>query len=467
MNKNTKFYISLVIFYLCLFFAFNNISLFISFFIFACLLFFWGKIEIINIFWYLLLISLPFDLGKGFPVSSVIAQSGGYRVWVTLYPNLLFVFWLLILKKLRTKKSFLKKTDIFWLLILLFSSFSVFEADIKSIAVYGWVELFKGIVIFFLARNFLKVEKISKRSFLIIVSWLFFEGIISLGQFFLKSPIGLYIEEGKINISHGTVAMDSYFLFRSFGTFVAPNRLGAFSVLSLLITASSFMKPSFWENNIFVFLSFILGSWGLILSLSRTSWFAFILFSTISFIHLIRKKYHIDERIKKTALFVLICLFVFAPFLVVRIKSLINAFSYYGTGSVRLKLIKEALHLIYIRPFTGVGFNHFTKALVEWPATDVKSFFLQPVHNIYLLLAAEAGLPVLIFFLLAVIYVLRQNNKSSRKLTGRRYTGYIFLKNAVFAYLFIGFFEPFFLQPVFDLFLLILGMMEVISESKQ
>lgn len=469
MTKEIKFYFSLLILYICLFLAFNNSSLFISFAIFAFLLLFFVKIKKLEeILWYTLLASLPFDLGKSLPVSVVIPTPGlqeiGYRVWLTVSPSLILAF-LLLFNLNRGRREFTKfrTHDKLWFLFLLFSFFSVFIAPIKVIAFYGWLELVKALIIYFAAKELLKNKVILKKSLSIIFSWLFFEGFISLGQYVFKSALGRYIEEGVVNIAFGKVTSDNQFLFRSFGTFVSPNRLAAFLVLSLIVASFSFFKNQFFLNQGLILGSFSFGVIGLVLSFSRTSWFTFVFFLFSAILILFKKGYKWETWVKKALFVVLFFLLLLAPFLVLRMESLLTAFSYYGSGSVRWKLIQEALHLIVLKPIFGVGLNHFTRGVVNWPVTDVKAVFLHPVHNVYLLLAVETGMPALFLFLLVLISILKR--ASRKKVGGQFYPLYFLTRRAVFAYFFIAFFEPFFLQPVFDLFFVILGMLEAVSEA--
>jgi O-antigen ligase len=474
MKQKYKFIISLIGLYLSLFFSFNNSTVFISFALYACCLLFWVGVESFpRVLWYTLLVSLPFDIGKGFSVPMVMPVPGrelGYRVWMTVTPNLVLAFLLLLIKQirnLRSRDNQLKRvqvSDLPWFFLLVFSFVSSFQPSVKMVSVYGWMELAKAITLFFLAKDFLREEKVLKNSLSIIFSWLLFEGLISSLQFISKGPLGLYIEEGVMSISFGKMAMDQFYLFRSFGTFIAPNRLGAFLVLSLLVSSAAFVKKSLIKDKLIVLVCYLAGVVGLILSLSRTSWFTFNLFLIIGFYLVYRFGYKISRNFKKIIIIILFCLIGLAPFIVIRLESLVNAFTYYGTGSVRWKLIKEAFHLIKLQPIWGVGFNHFTKAIVEWPVTDVRFLFLQPVHNIYLFFASEVGIPALFFFLLGILFVFRKIAK--KEINRERKALFIFVQLAFFSYLFIGLFEPFFLQPVFDLAMLLLAMLEVLGDQE-
>jgi len=444
----------------------------LSFFILALVIFFWVKVKKIDeILFYGLLFSLPFDLGKSFPFSVVLplasSQEIGYRVWLTVSPSLILSFLLLAhlffnrKKKLKTELS-----DKYLILFLFLTGFSIIIAPLKTISFYAWLELLKAVTIYFSARLLLQRKTVFKNCFYIISSWVCFEGLFALGQYFLKGSLGRYIEEGLLNIPLGKVMENKVFLFRSFGTFVSPNRLGAFLVISLILLSPIFFKKSFIKINAFFFAAFVLGLIGLVLSFSRTSWFSFFIFSLSGVYWLYKKGHRFGSQIKRIILMSLIFLIFLSPFLVLRLNSLLTSFSYYGSGSVRLKLIQEALHLIFLKPFFGVGLNHFTWGVVEWPLTDIRHIFLQPVHSVYLLIASEAGLPSLLFFLFFIISVLKRVDKNKEKVSQKLYPLFVLGRNAVLSYLFIGLLEPFFLQPVFDLFFLSLAILEVVSNKK-
>jgi O-antigen ligase len=62
----------------------------------------------------------------------------------------------------------------------------------------------------------------------------------------------------------------------------------------------------------------------------------------------------------------------------------------------REELAQTAIQLIKQTPFLGVGLNNF---LFRLPFTN----FVQPVHNIYLLIASETGIIIFITFIIFII----------------------------------------------------------------
>lgn len=82
-----------------------------------------------------------------------------------------------------------------------------------------------------------------------------------------------------------------------------------------------------------------------------------------------------------------------------------------GNLEVRFELNKIALRMIADHPFVGVGLNNFIPTMEAYDPDDVMEYFPATVHNLYLLEAAEAGLPALLLVLAlmtAVIFATRR-----------------------------------------------------------
>ena len=64
-------------------------------------------------------------------------------------------------------------------------------------------------------------------------------------------------------------------------------------------------------------------------------------------------------------------------------------------------MAKVAWNVIKANPFTGVGLNNYTNVMQRYDRTRAwESYrFPHPVHNAYLLIAAETGIPALAAFL--------------------------------------------------------------------
>ncbi len=70
-----------------------------------------------------------------------------------------------------------------------------------------------------------------------------------------------------------------------------------------------------------------------------------------------------------------------------------------GNVEVRFDLNRIALRMTLDNPAFGAGLNNFVETMAAYDPKNVKSYFPAPVHNLYLLESAEAGLPALLLWL--------------------------------------------------------------------
>lgn len=128
--------------------------------------------------------------------------------------------------------------------------------------------------------------------------------------------------------------------------------------------------------------------------------------------------------------------------------------------SVRYSLNEAALNMINQHPFFGVGLNNFSARLSDFDTYGLVYMAPYPVHNVYLLLAAEGGIPLLIIFLLFLILVFKegllvikqQQNSFLRNLTVGCCCGMLAaLVHSLFDY-------PLKVYPLYLNFLLMIGM---------
>jgi O-antigen ligase len=122
--------------------------------------------------------------------------------------------------------------------------------------------------------------------------------------------------------------------------------------------------------------------------------------------------------------------------------------------SQRLQLIKVASLIIQTAPLIGFGLNNFIIRLPEFWQDMGWTYWLQPVHNIYLLVAAETGIVGLVIFLwfLALTY---KRKRLFRKLCPMPYV----LCPSLTAILLLGLFDHYWLtlQQTQLLFTIVLG----------
>jgi len=149
---------------------------------------------------------------------------------------------------------------------------------------------------------------------------------------------------------------------------------------------------------------FSAGALALILTFSRGGWLAFVfsfaLILTIFFKEKVRSTLpHIGKIISSLAL---IAIVLTAPFYNKIYERLTR--DTHGAAYARIPLAESALRVIEYKPFTGVGLGNYQfMAPRLWYLREAA-----PVHNIYLHMAAELGIPASVFFFWLLIAFLQQ-----------------------------------------------------------
>lgn len=170
---------------------------------------------------------------------------------------------------------------------------------------------------------------------------------------------------------------------RPYGSFSHPNSMAGFLLLSLVLL---WPPKTGWQGAIF-----LLSAIAILLSFSQTVWFATaVIFGT----HTLHRKVRGQTLLAAAAVFVV--LLATTPLLVGSIP---------GQGEEinrRMELAGTAGRMIADSPLFGVGLNNFIARLPEFSQTPAVSWWLQPVHNIFLLFFSEAGIVGLVFLLYLV-----------------------------------------------------------------
>ncbi len=273
-------------------------------------------------------------------------------------------------------------------------------------------------------------ERIDLSRFIPRVAWLLvfvslFESVVAIYQYFTQQPLGLgYLGEtspknfpfahsgehlwllGKIVGSK----LNTGSLFRVPGTFLSPNILGGFLFCSVMASYYLCVQAAEKMKRVFLLSVILLQFFTLYLSFSRSAILALIL-STSVWCFLQLKKGGSLRRIAPlagTVLFsALACLILLYPQLKAR-GGLINYNSIaQGADTERIVYMKAAGEMIKEHPLLGVGYNNFQIHIHKLQPHYPYHYLHSKVHNIYLLIASEAGLIGLGVFLLFLLALLR------------------------------------------------------------
>ncbi len=339
---------------------------------------------------YVFVFILPFNLGKHFffTWSYVNGLLVDYFVPVIYVQDILLLLILIIWilhRNLKLKKLFNLKIFPVLFLLLITGLLSVFVSVriepaisyfLKSVLYFG---LFFYVVYEFRntinRKTFFFVLSISifLLSVMAVIQWIKQGSVFNNYLFFGEQPYHYYtygiVKENFLGITK----------IPAYGTFRHPNVLGGFLAIILIwfFCLVRFSK--------YFYIPLALGVIALFFTLSFTAWLAFIL--GLLFIHI--------KRYQAVVLTMVVCMFLFV----------FPLFPGHESASLlrRSSLLKTSFDSISDNILFGVGFNNGMLSSKE-------ARFMQPVHNVFVLLLQESGIVALLLFIVFLIQLLKRKD---------------------------------------------------------
>jgi O-antigen ligase len=303
----------------------------------------------------------------------------------------LLVFWLaefLVLKH---------KSINFKFLIFLAIPFSFYFIYSRFYALNSQAGLYKLIKLteFVLFGYFIAKKGVGFINLQIISLSVIWQAGLSLIQWLKQSSLIGYLNFGEQPFSTSTLEVKKISLFGQLkvlpmGTFTHPNVLAGFLFLYIIfILFLAGKKLDFLEKS-----ALVLGSLSLFLTFS---WLTILLFLAAVFIYALKQKDSKHISFKALIGFS----FIFVLTIVVSLALLDPA-----SISRRIKLSEISIKMWSSSPLFGIGLNNFVVQMEDFGRIYANYRFLQPVHNVYLLLLSESGIIglALFFYILSIIF---------------------------------------------------------------
>jgi hypothetical protein len=329
-----------------------------------------------QLLFYLLLVLLPTQLGFHFwPDWALVLGRRVDYLSPTLYFTDILIFLLLVSWN---------KISISWKIVIpicIFAALNTYFSISRPVAIYYWLKCIEfGLLGFYIIKAKPAMSLVSSALSLAIL----YSSILAIWQFAIQHSIGgLFWFFGERTFSGDTsgiaqISLGSLGLkLRAYATFPHPNVLGGF--LAIVLPLLVIQKKKVYLPAI------ILGIIALVLSFSRAAWIVGgigIVYSVLCMVYERKMKYTIRYTLY-SILFVmsLLCIGVYVYFF----PSMSDE-----SVVVRQQLNVSAIHIWKSHPLIGVGLGNFLVVLPDFLPSRV-IYFLQPVHNIYLLLLSEIG----------------------------------------------------------------------------
>ncbi len=280
-----------------------------------------------------------------------------------------------------------------------------------AISVFLNFHAYRGLGTYFFSRLILLIVLhetikflINKRNFKlflqIFVVLAVLQSILASLQFFSQTSLGLY-RLGEVHLSPATLGIAKIMIegvkfIRGYGTFPHPNLLAAF-----LVAASLFIIPLLMgakkraERIVYLILLFI-NLFGLLITFSRAGYLALglglIIFSGLYFYKLGKDKQFL-KILGFYFLSLLVAVFVLKPFLLTR--------AVVTDAAVTNRLFYDKIGLLMTRDHVlfGVGPGTSVLHMERYTAFQLQPWQIQPIHNYFIIVAAELGLIGLLILL--------------------------------------------------------------------
>jgi O-antigen ligase len=479
INIQTYIFWTTLIFYGLSFFNINNKTIFLSLLLLGLVLYFKIKDFRFSLI-YITLVSLPFLVGKTWEFLLIPAnqlQSSdypkGYFLTLTITPyyiltSLLFILILRDLlikgKKMLIQIKRLTIEPVFLFLALFFvwqlvSSLLIVDVFRLSFS-YSALSILNLFLLYAIGLYCKLNQKFFRKISVIFAAMVIFETTLALIQWLHRSTLGLAIETVDQYLTYFTGPAQGFFSIRSLGTFSHPNELALFSLGMSLFFLPYILYKNNHVNLIKIFkLAFIAAILSLVLSLGRSSWLTFV-FCFLIFLFIVEKKWHqklvnFSNFKTKTLIYYFIIITVFSTIIFPRLIKTVDLFKPGGGGEARIRLINETINLISLRPFFGTGIGLSGYYMFRLNPQGIISTFPTTVHNIYLKIASESGIPGLALFLIIIIYWFKKFIKNLKNLKNKDKVKMLGLSLAVMSYLINGIMQQIFLFGFFIIYLLL------------
>ncbi len=361
---------------------------------------------------YAFLFLLPLGIKK---VVTVLSYPWGDRVVffyvLDIFIAMLFVAWV----RRRGWRDVMWRTSTKALCVfVVVACLSFIVAEHKVLAAYSLFRLLEGVFLYVYVAFHPSLRR--EFAFRALLSGAVVEMVIGFLQFKAQKSIGLlYLGESVFGgLIPGTATF--YFLGQKLvrvpGTFLHPNILGAFLVLSSLIVLYYALKSHRFKEVLGWSVFYYGINLFLLFTFSRSSIATVLFFTLIYFLYM--RAWSRMQGMMIVAVWGLIFLtlsLMFGSVLVARFENSFNEYSY----KHRVVYNEIGTEVVVERPLLGAGIGNFVSYAYQeklYQARNLNTSYLyQPIHNLYLLIGSEVGLFGVAFFFLFLFFLFRENGR--------------------------------------------------------
>lgn len=267
----------------------------------------------------------------------------------------------------------------------------------------------------YLLKNF-PIKTIFLKIFVVFGIW---QSLLAIFQFQFQRSLNFgWLGENLLNISilgMAKIVSGGTTYIRGYGTFPHPNLLSAFLIVSIFFSLFLIHLSKTTKPRIFYSILLLINILGLTVTFSRGAFLALgigliVLFGTLFLLNFKMKRSLAPLGMTTAVLIVSIfsAIITFHPFLLTRAtitdQATLDRKEYNRIG---IKLIKD-------KPLFGTGIGESVLHMEQYSGKKLETWEKQPIHNFFLLSAAELGIPgalILIWIFLSHLWKLFENCK--------------------------------------------------------
>ena len=369
------------------------------------------KLRISSLYFILFLsFSIKIDFHLVFLSSHVFRRINGVVICLFDIPFfLLFFFWMVRLifnpeVRILFRPIFSILFWSIWLLTVFGLSRSIAPSLIKFQEIWTLTECW---LMFLLIYNSVKSTRVVLILIFALLASLVLQCLLGYGQYLTGGHLGLEFF-GEAEQGFRSMRMGTGFISRVGGTVGSPNKLALYCGMIIPINFALLFSPIRRKIKWFIFAPILLMTLVLeVITYSRGGWVGLAVGGTSTF-------YFVLARLARRRIISLILVFFLVTTLLGAAIALVPPIQRrlfaddYGTAQTRWPMYQVALNIISHYPFLGVGLDNYTGVHQAFDKTSeaISWNFPMPVHNEFLLIGAEQGLPVLGLFLLIIAAVM-------------------------------------------------------------
>ena len=304
-------------------------------------------------------------------------------------------------------------------LYVVFASLSLFAARDAVLGFYEIFLLLETLALYFYIFNFLSALEDISFVFRTLLIGLAAQGLLMIALAAAPGTFSLVGSETRNLVEADTTTVSRYFhvlgvlklrvdedsakgTIRVGGAVGSPNDAAGYLCTSLLAALGVRMAADKRRDRLLAALALLLGGCGLLLTLSRGGWAAFVFGLAVVGLFKLRAGGFSRKTLAAAAVTVAVAGIFFSGTIRSRLES-----DDEGSAASRVPLMKLAALMIEDHPILGVGANNFPLAMEPYLTRGFSGEWIYAVHNKYLLVWSETGTLALAAFLWFLISAIR------------------------------------------------------------